>query len=290
MQILKGHLAIKPVRSLAFAPDGASLASSARDYKTFLWDLSTGKHQVIERSNSYTVAFSPDGKTVATGRTSDVVLWNADTRQSRVLDTGYDRGHGIEIAFTRDGQTMITVSGTVRLWSLSPFAPLAVGSPLSPSATNALALSRDGTLMATGHDRPFKCVRLWSVADWSVQREVRQPTATVTALAISPDKRFVAAAAGTTLWVWESASGEVVVKHTIDLQHYKDVAFSPDGRFLLFARNDATVRLWETSTWTEAAAYDWKIGPMLCVAFAPDGMRAAGGSGKGKVVVWDIDL
>ena len=35
---------------------------------------------------------------------------------------------------------------------------------------------------------------------------------------------------------------------------------------------------------------DWEIGPMCSIAFAPDGMRAAAGSGKGKIVVWDIDL
>src|SRR4051812_20502453 len=103
MQILKGHLSIKPVRSLAFSPEGTHLASSARDYKTFLWDLSTGKYEVIETSDSYTVAFSPDGRTVATGQSSDVMLYDRQTKQARKLPRGYDHGHGIEVVFSPDG-------------------------------------------------------------------------------------------------------------------------------------------------------------------------------------------
>src|SRR4051812_3128114 len=115
MQILKGHLATKPVRSLAFSPDGTRLASSARDYKTFLWDLGTGEHQVIEESESFRVAFSPDGKTVATGRTFDVALWDVGTGECRVVAIDYDRGHCTEgVAFTPDGRSMFTApTGTL---------------------------------------------------------------------------------------------------------------------------------------------------------------------------------
>jgi WD40 repeat protein len=62
VRILKGHRPGKPIRCLAFSPDGTKLASSALDYKTFLWDLATGRHEVIETTDSFTVTFSPDGK------------------------------------------------------------------------------------------------------------------------------------------------------------------------------------------------------------------------------------
>jgi WD40 repeat protein len=70
----------------------------------------------------------------------------------------------------------------------------------------------------------------------------------------------------------------------------QEVAFTPDSRFLAAARNDRTVQLWETASWSPAAAFDWQIGSLVSLAIAPDGMRAAAGSKRGKIVVWDIDL
>jgi WD40 repeat protein len=296
MQILKGHLATKPVRSLAFSPDGTQLASSARDYKTFLWDLSTGKYRVIDHHNSYTVAFSPDGKIVATGRGWGLSLWNSETEELRLLDVAPDYGHGIDVAFSPDGKLLVTVSGSVTFWNAATLEPLEAG-PGWARSTNCVAFTRDGKTLATGHDDRLegrstldRVVRLWDATTRRERGALRGHSGTAAALSFSPDGRLLACAAGTMLWVWDVSSGEAVVKHKISTQHYKDVAFSPDGRFLAFARNDATVRLWETAGWTEVAAYDWKIGPMISIAFAPDGMRAAGGSGRGKIVVWDVDL
>jgi hypothetical protein len=45
--------------------------------------------------------------------------------------------------------------------------------------------------------------------------------------------------------------------------------------------------MWDTATWGEVGRFDWDVGPISCVAAAPDGMRMAAGGGTGKVVVWD---
>jgi WD40 repeat protein len=310
MQILKGHLSTKPVRSLAFSPDGTSLASSARDYKTFLWDLSTGKHEVVEERDSYTVTFSPDGRTIATGRGSDMTLWDSASGRSRRYDIRYDYrdgwGHGWDLAYSPDGTRLAAVSGVLRLFDAATLdeIPLPANLKTYPRghpdwnsvpaynfASNCLAFSGDGAFLAPGHHpAPGNVVRLWDTRTWQVRQELAGATATIDALAVSPDGRFVAACAGTTLWVWDAASGEAVVRHAISKQHYKDVAFSPDGRLLAFARNDASICFWHTGGWREAAAYDFKIGPMISLALSPDGMRAAGGSGRGKIVLFDIDL
>ncbi len=50
------------------------------------------------------------------------------------------------------------------------------------------------------------------------------------------------------------------------------------------------MKLYDVSTWKLGQAFDWGIGRVLSVAFSPDGMLAAAGGDKGKIVVWDVDL
>jgi WD40 repeat protein len=50
------------------------------------------------------------------------------------------------------------------------------------------------------------------------------------------------------------------------------------------------VKLYDTTSWKVAQAFNWDIGRLRSVAFSPDGMLAAAGGEKGKIVVWDVDL
>jgi WD40 repeat protein len=71
---------------------------------------------------------------------------------------------------------------------------------------------------------------------------------------------------------------------------FTGIAFHPSGRYLAATSNDATVKLYDTTTWQVAKTYTWDIGRMRSIAFSPDGTLAAAGSDTGKVVVWDVDL
>jgi WD40 repeat protein len=67
------------------------------------------------------------------------------------------------------------------------------------------------------------------------------------------------------------------------------VEFSRDGTAVATVGRDESATIWDPRTWAHRARYDWKIGSLLSVAFAPDGLRCAAGGKNGQIVVWDLD-
>jgi len=125
VHVLQGHTSW--VMSVAFAPDGSTLASGSWDKMVRLWDAKTGAQVRVMRGHTEgvrSVAFAPDGSTLASGSLDKTVrLWNTMTGALvRVLQGHTDSV--ISVAFALDGSTLASGSydNTVRLW-LQPPAP-----------------------------------------------------------------------------------------------------------------------------------------------------------------------
>ncbi|MFO0825698.1 MAG: WD40 repeat domain-containing protein [Gemmataceae bacterium] len=108
-------------------------------------------------------------------------------------------------------------------------------------------------------------------------------------LAFSPDGRILAGTAGPRLRVWDLAVGRELALHKRGTKHFQGLSFTDDGRFLATVSNDETVRIWDTRTWIEHTTFTWKIGRLLNITFAPDGLRIAAGSDQGQIVIWDAE-
>ena len=85
------------------------------------------------------------------------------------------------------------------------------------------------------------------------------------------------------------AAGPVVICND-SRREFTGLAFHPSGRYLAATSNDATVKLYDTATWKVAQAFDWDIGRLRSVTFSKDGMLAAAGGDRGRIVVWDVNL
>ena len=116
------------VVSVAFNPDGRTLASGSYDNTIRLWDANIGKHLHTLTGHTdvvLSVAFSPDGQTLASGGDDETVrLWDATTgRYLHTLTAHTDQVNSV--AFSPDGNTLASGSddGTVLLWELAPTSP-----------------------------------------------------------------------------------------------------------------------------------------------------------------------
>ena len=141
-------------RSVAFSPDGTTLASGgSRDGTVVLWDVASGQETATLQGHIYvvySVAFSPDGATLASGsRDGTVVLWEVASGQETATlrhTTGLT-----SVAFSPDGTTLASVSydETVRLWDVASGQEKATLRGHT-SWVRSVAFSPDGTTLASG--------------------------------------------------------------------------------------------------------------------------------------------
>ncbi len=252
----------------------------------------------VDEGSVSSVAFSPDGKILATGyedgHGSGVVLWDAAGR-NRLLDTALDvkEGYISAVAFSPDGKTIAAGyrardgKGGIVLWDAASRQRL-LDAPLrvKEGYVHSVAFSPDGKNIAAGYSLRGAGVVLWGAA--SRQRLFDAPLgvtdAQVTSVAFSPDGKTIAAgyrisfhAGGVVLW--DAAGGKRLVDAPLDVKEgqVSSVAFSPDGKTIAAGHGFSTpgggVALWDAATYKRLGdtPLDVKDGDVTSVAFRPDG-------------------
>jgi WD40 repeat protein len=276
--------------TMAFSPHSNILAIGDDGGGVEFWDPVTG-HSTGSMGSAgsgvLSIAFSPDGTTVATGG-KGVLVTDAANGQWIGEIPSHSVGVVHSVEFSPDGKILATLSidGSVRLWNLASRPQFRTPVLVPPGdGAQSMAFSPDGKILATGY--ADGTVRLWNPATGqSIGALAFAAPGGVYSVAFSPNGKILATGNGDgTVRLWNSATDQPIGTPLTGLAgRATSLAFSPDDSTLATGSRDGTVRLWDVATQVQ-------IGPPLLshagfvtsVAFSSDGTTLAILSLDGKV-------
>jgi WD40 repeat protein len=161
--------------------------------------------------------------------------------------------------------------------------------PLPPEFRHVAGFLPDGERFVTiaGH-----AVRISTFATGNEQAAARYPAGHAYQPQLSPDGRHLGVIGYGSMYLFDTAVlGKARrITSTRTYGNFVSFAFHPDGRTLAVIHGGPTlVKLYDLGTLRLVRKYNWKLGPLECVAFSPDGMLGAAGSRDGRIVLWDVD-
>ena len=257
LKLLSGHAS--EVLSVAYSPDGLTLASGSEDNTVRLWNVQNGQHKLTLEGHEdavTSVVFSPDGGMLASGSKDHTIrLWEMESAYHKSTLEGH-QGGVTSVVFNPKGSKLASGSddGTVRLWESETrfgrnrrIATLREQQARVTSRVTSVVFSPDGLLFASGDAKGTIC--LWKLSNIERPISLREHMGTVYAIVFSPDGRTLASgSADNTIYVWDARAGQ----HFATLKGHTNgvfsVEFSPDGGMLISESYDSTIRFWKSET------------------------------------------
>lgn len=282
--------------SMAFSPNGSILASVSYDETVKLWDMKAkGNVEVFHRATSFrdeatSVAFSPDGKTLAFGSWATVMLWDIKTREQIGTLIGHDDSFWVGcVAFSRDGKTLASGSGdwTIKLWDVQTHENIATLEGHTRSV-DSLSFSSDGRTLASGSGD--STVNLWDTVSHMKIATFQVDGSGVPSVAFSPDGSILAAADRNAAILWDVGT-ETQLATFGNRWGASSVEFLLEGTVIACGHYDGTVTLWDVETGVSIATLATDAAPdydqIHSLAYSSEVSSLAAGTHYGNIVLWD---
>ncbi|GAQ86306.1 hypothetical protein KFL_002820010, partial [Klebsormidium nitens] len=261
------------VYSVAWSPDGRKVATGSSDSTAIIWDAAVGE---------------PLRKLEGHSNSVRAVAWSPDGRR-RLRKLEGHKSRNSAVAWSPDGRAVATASedATAAIWDA------ATGERLRNleghrNSVLAAAWSPDGRAVVTAGKQDTAVI--WDAATGEQLRELECHWGFILAVAWSPNGRSVATASGYTAAICNAATGELVRQLEGHKDYVRAVAWSPDGRAVATSSDDKTAAIWDAATGERLRKLEGHSKPVLAVAWSPDGRALATASEDKMAAIWTIKL
>jgi WD40 repeat protein len=293
----------KPLKCLAFSPDGKSLAVGDEVGVLRVFEVGTGKNTFsganrnarIER-----VAFSPNGKLIGVADSNgNAAVYAPGVGNGMPMSTGVldQTGECLGIAFTADSGAIFTCGQDSKAKLFA--GPKPDGTSAGNTATklhefightgsvNDLAVPADAKILVTGGED--RTVRVWDATSGKQLRSFQVHMSHVRAVAVRRDGRQIASASDDgAIRLWDLSTSDDHRALTDAKEPIWTVAVSPDGKRAAAAGADKVIRVYDPETGRLEATLTGSNSAVTTLAFFPDSNRLASAGGDRIVRIWDV--
>ena len=283
------------IDTLIYSPDGKCIATRGGDNNVCLWDANTGEFLNMLKGDNATdvssIDFLKDGRTLvitgSDGSDGTVRLWNADTvvgaiSRSRFLwdkplDTALCSPAGKTYACDDD-------EGAVLLFDADTGELLHALDRPKGGYVNNLRYSPDGQTLAVSSGL---ALYFWDVDTGELQKTITGYANVVDTVIYAPNEETLTSSDGDVVHIWDIATHKLLKTLFVE-SRIRDMVYSPDGATLAGGTRDATILLWNVSTWKDRLLLKGHTEGITSVAFSPDGQTLASGGDDKTIRLWNF--
>ena len=287
---------------VSYSPDGKTLASKSGT-KLWIWEVGTRKdkpiyidHAVFDVESDggkvyrnpivFSMCFSPDGKTLATGHKDTTVrLWDVETRTVKAILKGHSH-FVMSVSFAPDGKSLVSGSydKTIRIWDVKTGKHKATLKG-HPALIKNVVYSNDGNTIAS------QClgeVRFWDATTGEHTATLLDHAIYINTIAYSPDGTTIASGySDGSIRLWDAS----LTKHKKTLAGHtkaiRSISFSPEGKTFISVGDDNLLRLWDVGTEKQIKTFTGHTNKVTSVTFNANGSMLASASDS-EIWLWDV--
>jgi WD40 repeat protein len=288
--ILSGHK--DGVSSVAFSPNGKTIASAGYDNTIRVWNSSNG--HFIRELKGHTnwvnsVVFSPDSKIIASGsRDNTIRLWSSGSgRLIRII-----KGHinwVNSVVFSPDSKIIASCGddNAIQLWNSSNGVLIYKFFGHTTNSILDLAFSPDGkTIASAGTD---KTIRLWDLSSKSIIKILKGHENYVNSIFFSPNGKTIASSSwDNTIRLWNLRDKSLIRVLKSREKTISSVIFSHDGRIIAASSDNGAIQFWKSTDGSFFRVLKGHNDAVSDLTFSPDDKTVASSSIDGTIRLWNI--